>query len=265
MRRPTFQLISWIFISLLMPMPLHVKAAEFTVHASPVGEYMTKIGPTLEDSDGLMMEIAAEAFGHAGLSVKVAPVVPWTRAQVEAFNEPGGILVVLARTPGREAQWRWLSVIYTDKIYAYTMKDRPVYSSYEDIKKKKARPAVKLGSASESIFKSLGVRVDASPDTDKNFMKLISGRVDVVVVQRLEVAPALQAMSNGRYKDDFQPFLQNLRQTPILDVPLWMVTSLKTPESDAQRLQDALENFKRTQRYRALIKKYEGKLSSNAR
>ncbi|SFN52824.1 ABC-type amino acid transport substrate-binding protein [Formivibrio citricus] len=244
-------------LSVLLALTARVQAVEFTVHASPIGEYMVRIGPTLEESTGLMMEIAAGAFRRAGLPVKVAPPVPWARAQIEAKDAPGAILVLLARTPEREGQWRWLSMIYTDKVYAYTLKGRHVYSSYGEIGARKARVAVKLGSASESFLKNSGAALDSAPDTDRNFMKLLSGRVDVLLTQRMEADPAIKAMLNGRYKDEFLPHIGELQRTTIADLPLWFVTSRQTPEADAQRLQEALERFKRTPEYRAIIRKYE--------
>lgn len=237
-------------------------AMEFAVYTAEIGEYMTKFGPSLDDSSGLMMEIAAGAFRSAGLRARVLPPVPWARAQADAHEDPRALLLIYARTPARENKWRWLSMIYVDKVYAYTMKGRPQFSSYEDIKAKNARAGVKLGSASESLLRGMGAVVDATPDTDKNFMKLMSGRVDVVLTQRMEADPAIRAMLQGRYRDDFLPLVGQLQRSTLADIPLWVVASPKTPEVEARSVQEALERFKHTPEYRALIRKYESRLST---
>jgi len=175
------QVMFWA--SLFMSGVPQVRASEFTVYASPLGEYMIKVGPSLDESTGLMMEIAAAAFRQAGLQVKVAPSMPWARAQVEAMHQPGAILVLLAKTPAREDQWRWLSMMYTDKIYGITIREKAVFSSFDEIKTKKPRVAVKIGTASESILKSMGVAVDSTPDEHRNLLKLFYDRVDVVLLQ----------------------------------------------------------------------------------
>lgn len=236
-------------------------AVEFTVHASQVGDYTSKVAPILDDSRGLMIEAAAAAFRRANLTVKMASEVPWARAQVEAMAEPGGILVHLSRTPGREAHWKWLTIMYTDKVYAYTLKEQPVYTSYDDIRLKKPRVGAKLASASESLLKGMGVAVDATPDLDKSFLKLLSGRLDVLLLQGMEVYPALDTLLNSKYGAEYRPKIQDLRRTPILDTELWVVTSLLTPDADAQLLKDALEKFKLSEEYRAIVRKYEAKLA----
>jgi polar amino acid transport system substrate-binding protein len=232
---------------------------DFVVHASHIPEYMIKIGSTLDQSSGLMMEIAAAAFNNANLRVRVAPAVPWARAQLEAMHESGALLVLLARTPAREDRWRWLSVVYTDKVYGYTMNGNPVFSSYEEIKAKGPRVGVKRGSASESLLNGMAVTIDAVANMEQSFMMLLVGRLDVVVLQGMESYPAIRAVEMQR-KEYFNSRLSDLRRTSIADLPLWFVTSKKTPEADAKRLQDALERFKKTPEYTAIIKKYEGRL-----
>jgi polar amino acid transport system substrate-binding protein len=237
------------------------RETDFVVHASHIPEYMITIGSTLDQSSGLMMEIAAAAFKNANVPVRVAPAVPWPRAQSRAMEAPGGILVLLARTPAREDRWRWLSVAYTDRVYAYTMKGKADFSSYEEIKATLPRVGVKLGSASESLLKGMAVKVDAVVNMEQNFKMLLLDRLDVVVVQGMEAFPAIGAVEAQR-EEVFNSRLPDLRRTSIAVLPLWFVTSKKTPEADARRLQEALERFKKTLEYTAIIRKYEGRLNA---
>jgi len=234
--------------------------AELTVYGSQVGEYMTKVGPTLDQSSGLMFEIAAAAFKKAGIATKMAPEVPWARAQQEASDSAGGVLVILARTPARESNWKWVSVIYNDKVLGYTMKDRPSFSSYDEIKSKKPSVGVKLGSASESILKDSGVDLQATADLDKSFMKLLLGRVDVVILQGMEVYPALQGILKGADANQYRSKMADLKRTALVELPLWVATSKKTSEADERKMREALENFKKTPEYQAIVQKYESRL-----
>jgi ABC-type amino acid transport substrate-binding protein len=236
-------------------------AADFTVYGAVVGEYMAKVAPTLQESEGLMFEVVAGAFKKASLPVAMAPELPWARAQAQAMREPGGILVVLAKTLSREPNWKWLSVMYTDKVFAYTMKDHPTFSSYEAIRATKPVVGAKLGSASESILKGMDVPVVATPDLDKSFMMLMLGRLDVLLMQGMEAYPALQPILSGKDADQYRPLAKDLRRTAVVDIPLWVVTSNKTSEADAQTMKDALEKFKDTVEYKAIVEKYEGRLA----
>lgn len=239
-------------------------ASEFTVHVSAIPEYMIKTGSTLEESTGLMMEIAAGAFKRAKLKVNVAAEVPWARAQADALDEPGSLLLLLARTPAREAKWQWVSMAYTAKLYAYTMKDKPAYASFEEMKARKARIGIKLGGPFEAIFKGMGVTAESVPAHQQNFLKLMTDRLDVLVCQGMEVYPAVQSVLNGPMNDAVRHRIPDLRGTSIADLPLWFVTSLKTSASDAQLLRDAVEDFKRTPEYGLIVKKYEARFANLA-
>jgi ABC-type amino acid transport substrate-binding protein len=182
MNRVAYQLFYGSIAVFLGAASATARDTDFVVHTSHIPDYIVKIGPTLDQSSGLMIEIAAAAFKNANLPVRVTPEVPWARAQSEAMGKPGGILVILARTPAREERWRWLSVAYTDKVYAYTLKGKPVLSNYEEIKATKLRVGVKLGSASESLLKGMAVTVDVVVTIEQMFKMLLLGRLDVVVV-----------------------------------------------------------------------------------
>lgn len=256
MCRISSQVRSWALGLLVASFVLPCLADELTVFAAPIRDYMNRIGPTLDQSTGLMMEITAGAFRQAGLSATVAPPVPWARAQALAKDKPGSILVLLARTPAREEQWTWLSMVYTDKIYGYTLKGRPVFSSCEDIRAKRPRVGVMLGSASESLLKSMDVSPEAVVDIERNFMKLFIGRLDVVLQQGMEVPPAIMAVES-LHRAEFSSRIADLRRSPISTLPLWVVTSKKTPTADVVRLRAALDSFKQCVEYKAIVKKYE--------
>ena len=51
---------------------LDAHATELTVHASPIGEYMTQVGSTLESSPGLMTEILAGALRNEKIQATMA-------------------------------------------------------------------------------------------------------------------------------------------------------------------------------------------------
>jgi hypothetical protein len=257
--------IFWCFLVLLNGIGTSpASASEFTVHASAIPEYMIKTGATLDESTGLMMEIAAGAFKRAKLKVNVAAEVPWARAQADAIDEPGSILLLFARTPAREAKWQWVSVAYTAKLFAYTMKDKPAYASFEEMKAKKAHIGIKLGGPFEAIFKGIGVTTESVPTHQQNFLKLMTDRLDVLVCQGMEVYPAVQSVLDGPMKDAVRRRVPDLRRTSMADLPLWFVTSLKTSANDARLLKDAIEEFKRTPEYGIIVDKYEARFANLA-
>jgi len=233
--------------------------AELTVYPSSLPDYMITTGPTLAQSSGMMMEIAAAAFGAAHLRVELAPSSPWPRAQALAIHQPGAILLVLAQSPQRFPDWRWLSVVYTDTLYGFTLRGRARYSSLAQIKQSKPRVAAKLGAAAVSLMQTMGIAVDASPASDDNFMKLVTGKADVLLMQGMAVYPALQSLRQGPHQVLFSQWIPTFQLTPVMAIPLWVVTSLATPPAEAQKIADALDRFKTTAQYRAIVKKYQAR------
>jgi hypothetical protein len=255
-------LVAGLILALLPAVDCVAAAPVYTVHAAPLGNYMITVGPRLEASTGLTLEILSGALRHARMHAQMARVSPWHRAQVEAMDEPGAILPVLVKTPARLASWRWLTPVYTDRVYGFTLPGHPVYPGMKAIAASQPHIGVVLGSASESIMKGRGVEVDASPDLKRNLAKLLKGRLDVLLLQGMLASPAFEALMQSPRPD---PLLPRLQRTVLMEVPIWVVVSRKTPEADAERLKNALESFKRTAEYRAIVKKYESRIAWSAR
>jgi len=249
--QPILRLLSGMMLS------ASVCATPLTVHSAILPDYVISIGPTLDESTGLMIEIAAGALKSADIPVAMAREAPWERAQREAMNEPGAILPMLTRTPARDPDWNWLTVMYDEKLYALTMKGHPHYSSLDDILLAHARVSVTLGTAGESLLRHSGIPLFVSPEMDMNILRLISGQDDVVLVSGMMFRPTVRNMLSGEHRAEFAPQVKNLCLTPIMDVPQWVVVSRYTPAADSQRIKTAFERFKLSPGYREIVKKYE--------
>ncbi|TDR82958.1 transporter substrate-binding domain-containing protein [Paludibacterium purpuratum] len=229
-----------------------------TVYTAWVPDYMISTGATLDQSTGLITEIAAGAFRQAHLQVNMAPEMPWLRAQTVAMTQPGAILLGLSRTPARERHWQWLALTFDEQIYAMTLQGRPSYTSILDMKVRHARVGTRLGSGSASLLHSNGIAVVEAVDTDTSFSQLSAGMIDVLLVQKFALRPALDSLSYGAHAELLSGLLPRLHATLLPDdIQQWMVASLTTPAEEGQKLRAAIESFRNTEQYKAILTKYE--------
>ena len=243
---------------LLLLLSLPALPAALTVYTAPVPDYMISTGASLERSSGLSVEILAGALRAAHIDVRMAPAMPWTRAQAVAAQQAGAILPELTRTPVREGQWKWLTITYVERIYAVDMGGKPACSSLACLKRTGLRVGARLGSGTDSLLRSAGITPYEASDTDTSFSQLASGRIDVLLVQKLALRAALQSLARGEHSKYLAPLIPQLHYSLLDDeIPQWLVVSRTTPDDDAQRLRQAVESFRQSGQYRAIVAKYQ--------
>ncbi|BBF85733.1 ABC-type amino acid transport, signal transduction system, periplasmic component [Aquitalea magnusonii] len=65
-----------------------------------------------ESSPGMMIEIGSEAIRRAGFMPRTK-IRPWNRAMREVIDRPNAVIIYFARTPEREALFRWIAITNT--------------------------------------------------------------------------------------------------------------------------------------------------------
>jgi hypothetical protein len=243
---------------MLLLLALPVRPAALMVYTGPVPDYMISTGVSLDSSSGLSIEILAGALRAAHITVRMEPAMPWTRAQAVAVHQAGAILPGLTRTSVRERQWKWLTVTYVERIYAVTLGGKPDCTSLACMKRNGLRVGVRLGSGTASLLRSIGISPDEAIDTDTSFSQLASGKIDVLLVQKLAVRPALQSLAHGEHSKYLAPLIPQLHYSLLGDeIPQWLVVSRLTSDDDARRLRLAMDAFRQSAQYRAIITKYQ--------
>lgn len=238
-----------------------VDAYPFIVYTGEVPDYMISTGPTLEQSTGLITEIDAAAFKQAGLEVRLAPEMPWARAQALAVKQPGAVLPELCRTVERESHWRWLVMVFNENIYALTLKDHTAWYSLEDMQAQHARIGTRRGSGTASLLQGMGIKANEAIDTDTSFAQLASGTIDVLLIQKFALHPAIDSLQHGPHQALLAPLITQLRATLLPDgIEEWGVTSRSTPQAEAQKLTDALRAFMATAQFQTILNKYEARV-----
>lgn len=239
-------------------------AAELRIMVDVIPPYTNTLSPTLGQSRGLVVEVVEAAMLRAGMGVgRPAVVLPWRRAQVAAEKTPGALIFPFARTALREDKWKWVSVIVTDGFYIYTRKGRPVLSSLASLRHA-GTVGVLAGGAPHSVATELKLNYEPVRNEESNFKKLAVGRVAAILSQGYMANAGMAcvvSMASAGDKNTWRAEMSWVqRGSRVKALPLWLAASPGTPDADVARLRQAINHFKQTPQYAALLKKYEGKL-----
>ena len=229
--------------------------------------YTNYLSPTLGQSRGLVVEVVEAAMLQAGVGLaRPSVILPWRRAQITAENVPGALIFPFARTALREDKWKWVSVIVTDGFYIYTRKGRPVLSSLESLRHG-GTVGVLAGSAPHSVATELNLNYEPVRNEESNFKKLAVGRVAAILSQGYMANAGMACVVSMAAPADKNTWRAQMswvqRGERVRTLPLWLAVSRSTPDVDVIKLRHAIEHFKQTPHYAALLKKYEGKLSDS--
>lgn len=151
-----------------------------------VGEWAPYFSPALPQL-GLFAQIVSEAFGRVGLAVEYVQV-PWKRALVDV--EAG----LLHGSPGWALnEERALKFLYSDPVIIsrdalFFLKRRPlVYERDDDLRGKQlgATAGYHYGAAVHHMEAEQALKLDRAPTDEASMRKLLLGRVDAVLMNRV--------------------------------------------------------------------------------
>lgn len=233
-------------------------AGNFRVMVDLIPPYTYQLGQRVGESDGVVIEIVEAALQTAGMTYDKPPrQLPWRRAQQEAAETPGALIFPFARTPLRETHWQWIGVVIDEGLYIYTNTNKALSGNLEELARLQ-RIGVLAGGAPHSLAIEHKLNFETAANEMINFNKLALNRVDAVLSQGFMAKAGLQCATLRAPKQSPLPqLLAGIRQTgKVQPLPLWLATSLKTPEADVLRLRHALESFRTTASYKLILKRY---------
>jgi polar amino acid transport system substrate-binding protein len=128
---------------------------------------------------GVYMDQLKIIFARAQVDYD-ATVTPWARAIALAESKPMHCVVAAARTPEREAQFKWVSPVHTDRNVLVGLRERHLKIKNLD-EAKDYLIGTQRNDYTQSVLKSLGfTHIDLSADFDKTLSKLAAGRIDLM-------------------------------------------------------------------------------------
>ncbi|WP_169566720.1 substrate-binding periplasmic protein [Sneathiella limimaris] len=192
------------------------------------------------DQRGVLYEIALEVARRWGNSPQSGTnssvqleILPWSRAYAELLKHPNVVMLQMARTPEREAEFQWLD--QTGNLsFAFISKNPPAINSLEEARDLNLI-AVYRESRLENFLKQNGFSNLAPTDNSKTSARLLDA--ERVQLWYASVQEALWLHKNG--------FLVSkpVVGTPIFQTPIWAVTSRKTKLEVVEHLTKVLSSI----------------------
>lgn len=188
---------------------------------------------------GPVSEVVDATMQRAGFTDYRATVYPWARAYDMALQEPNVLIFLIARTPAREAQFKWVSEfmrldyhlykLRTDKeVVVKTLADARAYSV-----------GVVRDDMRQQYLQAQGfTRLVVSAQNSESFRKLLNRQVQLVPLSEHDAV---------RFCEDAHVDFGLLERTHTLDglsVGLYMAYSRSTADEVVLRTRSAYDKLK---------------------
>lgn len=224
-------------------------SATLEIVTSDFAPFQIQVGKNVE---GIATEIVKEVITLSGETGEIR-MYPWPRVYKIAQREANVIIYSINRTPEREKLFKWIGVIAPYDVYFWKMANRPeiVVTSLNDAKKyisggvfDDVKGAFLLNNGFER-----GRNIDFVGNDILNIRKIFAGRIDLLISDKLSLTFKVKEAGHD-YSE-----LKKLIKVEGISSNLYMAASLQTPDQTVERLHRALEQFKKSKKYRELKRK----------
>jgi polar amino acid transport system substrate-binding protein len=204
---------------------------------------------------GMGTEVVQAVLEEAGEEVRIQSM-PWARAYDIALNSENVLIYSIARTPRREAQFKWVGVIAPTRWYLFSLPGTQFdLKSLEDARKYQIATVKEDVGEQYLISKGfvVGRNLQSSNKYEHNYQKLKAGRVDLWISNELN-AHYLVRQASGNPNETAVPQL-NLDDLGGVD-GLCMAFSRNTPDEVVERFRQALKRVRADGRYDAIAARW---------
>ena len=193
------KLIFILFINILLS-SAHLFADSKTVVAVSTGAYPPYYSKEMKNY-GFIAEIVKEAFKRSGYNVEFL-FVPWKRALMATQDGKYDALFTIWHRKEREKWFLFSSPLPSNTLVFFAMKKRSIsFQKYIDLQK--YRIGVVRGYSIPIKFEKLGIYLEEVTNNFQNMKKLIHGRVDLIVIDKL-LGLHLIHTKHPEYKDEIE-------------------------------------------------------------
>ncbi len=188
---------------------------------------------------GPASEIVESTLKLAGLNDYRLNLYPWARAYDMALQEPNVLIYLIARTPAREAQFKWAGEFMRIEYHLYKLRDQTDVAVARLDDAKNYRVGVMRDDVRQHYLQSQGfTKLVVSADNVDNFKKLLNRQIQLLPMPERDA----QALCREAGID-----FARLEKTATLDAlstGIYMAYSKATPDDTVQRTRAAFDKLK---------------------
>ncbi len=186
---------------------------------------------------GPATEVVEATLQRAGLEDYQIGLYPWARAYDMALQEPDVLVYLIARTPEREALFRWVGEIMRIDYHFYKLRRRDDIM-VPDLQAAKAyRIGVLRQDVRHQYLQANGFnKIVVTAHNSDNFKRLLNGQVDLVPMPEQDMLALCKEAG-------LDPSEVERVFTPDSSTQLYMAFSRKTDDATVLRMQAAFEHL----------------------
>ncbi len=240
-----------VLILLMVAITTPVEAVEVTI-------YTEEFPPYNYSEDGKLTGVSTKVVEHvmknSGVDYKIISY-PWARAYLLSQKQPNSLIYSIARTSEREKLFKWVGLVVPTRNSVFCLAKRTDIQIHTLNDLKPYKMGTVIDDALETYLVGKGFemsyfqRVGGDDAYLLNFLMLKRGRIDLM--------PGVDSVTNyvvRKAGDDPDRMLKKIfRLKDTSGGGAYLAASLTTGDDLIQRLAHALEQFKTTQEYTALL------------
>jgi polar amino acid transport system substrate-binding protein len=188
---------------------------------------------------GPATELVELTLKRSGFTAYRTSLYPWARSYDMALHEPNVLIYLIARTPARESQFKWVGEIMKIQYHLYKLKDRQdiVIKNLQDAKN------YTIGAMRDDVrYRYLEMqgftKLVISSESIDNFNKLLNRRVDLIPLVEREAG----TMCEAAHFDCAN--LEKVLTLHEVSTGLYMAYSKSTPDRVVERTRAGFEKIK---------------------
>lgn len=187
---------------------------------------------------GTASQVVEATLQRAGLTDYHVALYPWARAYDMALSEPGVLIYLIARTPEREALFRWVGEIMRIEYHFYKLRSRDDIQVPDLEAAKGYRIGVLREDVRHQYLQAKGFhKIVVAAQNSENFRRLLNGQVDLVPMPEQDIV----VLCNEAGID---PASVERVFTPDAATQLYMAYSRQTDDDVVLRTQAAFEQLR---------------------
>ena len=206
---------------------------------------------------GVSTEVVEAVLKESGLQYSIRSY-PWARSYKLAQTKPDTLIYSISRNESREKLFKWIGVIVPSKLSLMALKSRDDVNvtSYDDIKKYKTATnrlditethLVEKGLDAETFIRMRGDNLN-----ERMYKMLKSGRIDLWPVSNATAFHTVKQLGDN----PSETLKVALELEEISNDGFYIAASQAVPDEIVEKLRTALEDFKKTDAYQAILKKW---------
>ncbi len=200
-----------------------------------------------KNPEGIFLEIIHEALNNSNIKLTIDnKEIPWKRAHEN--KEENNLLFYLSRTPAREKNYTWIVSLFRDEPILVNLNNSIFVKKTDDLKQIKKIGSL-AGGGGESFLKSYKLEKNFYPckDDTQCYSLLLENKIEAIISPKIKAKYMIKKLKIDHLVK---------RSVELSAMEGWLASTIHMPQKNQVELKNAIQKFKKTNKYSIILKKY---------